>query len=92
MVRRGYYLGEAYKEYCDNDMDSDRRQGHREQVPRGDWTPAREQLQIGHRISGNVYRRHAFDNLKDARGLAEVAPSRTSKGFGYQPGVLLNFS
>jgi hypothetical protein len=92
MVRRGYYLGKTYKEYPDNDMNSNRRQCHREEVSRGDRTPARKQLQIGHRISGDVYGRHAFDNLKDARGLAEVAPSRTSKGFGHQPGVLFNFS
>jgi hypothetical protein len=61
LAGRRDYLGKAEKKRNYNDMDCDRRQSHREQVPRGDRLLSQEQVQFGQGFSGGVYRRHAFD-------------------------------
>jgi hypothetical protein len=65
----GNHLGEAQKERDGDYMDEDRRQSHRDEVARGDWLLAKEQVQFGRSLGGDVCARHAFDVRTFPRGL-----------------------
>ena len=61
-TRRRNYFRQAQKKRSADKMDSDRCKRHREEVPRSERVLPRKQLELGRSFSGNVYRRHKFDN------------------------------
>ncbi len=70
---RRNHFGKAQKKPNDDNVDDDRGQTHRDEVARRDGCPPGKQQELRRRWSGNVYGRHAFDDIKDVFGIKEVA-------------------